>query len=194
VSSRLPGGAGLDLMEENYDLKGFQIKAKSCDWGPMAGFICQLPFLNKEGYDKIAYNAGYIMDYMIRLDEYNSSELGKLIRATQVASDEVRGNLENTEKKRIKDLLQSGNILTSKEQLKADLLKILVEMLQSNGVENIHMKSGAISIAESAKINNLYQEVQISAVFEEEQAVNKAVEGARGLTNGVEPPTEGILK
>src|SRR5688500_6154602 len=53
VLSRTPGGAGIDLINAGYDLKGFQIKAKSCSWGPMSGFICQLPFFNKAGAKKI---------------------------------------------------------------------------------------------------------------------------------------------
>lgn len=71
VSSRLPGGVGTDLIDAGYDLKGFQIKAKSCDWGPMAGFICQLPFLNKKGYDNIAYNTIYISEYLDALKRFS---------------------------------------------------------------------------------------------------------------------------
>ncbi len=56
VMSRAPGGAGTELIRHGYDLKGFLIKAKSCNWGPMAGFLCQIPALNKYGSKKIAYN------------------------------------------------------------------------------------------------------------------------------------------
>ena len=49
VMSRVPGGSCMTLINEGYDLKGFFIKAKSCNWGPMAGFLCQLPPFNKSG-------------------------------------------------------------------------------------------------------------------------------------------------
>jgi hypothetical protein len=71
VLSRVPGGAGLDLIEDGYDLKSFHIKAKSCDWGPMAGFICQIPVLNKKGYSNLDYNTNEIAAYLKHLDKFN---------------------------------------------------------------------------------------------------------------------------
>jgi hypothetical protein len=55
---------------EGYDLKVFHIKAKSCNWGPMAGFICQLPILNKYGSEKIGFNAEEIGHYLLRLQAF----------------------------------------------------------------------------------------------------------------------------
>ncbi len=49
IMSRVPGGNCNQLIAESYDQKGFFIKAKSCNWGPMSGFICQLPPFNKKG-------------------------------------------------------------------------------------------------------------------------------------------------
>jgi hypothetical protein len=72
VSSRLPGDAGLDLIEEVYDLKGFHIKAKSCNWGPMAGFICKLPFFNKYGFEKVDENAKSILHYLHALHNFSA--------------------------------------------------------------------------------------------------------------------------
>lgn len=57
VITRVPGSATTQLIEERHELKGFKIKAKSCDWGPMAGFVCELPAFNKAGASKIAFNA-----------------------------------------------------------------------------------------------------------------------------------------
>ena len=37
------------LIEEGYDSKGFKIKTKTCDWGPMAGFVCVDPRFTKKG-------------------------------------------------------------------------------------------------------------------------------------------------
>ena len=55
ICSRVPGEATTPLIADHHDLKSFQIKAKSCDWGPMSGFLCQLPFLNKKGSEKIIF-------------------------------------------------------------------------------------------------------------------------------------------
>ena len=38
IVSRCAQEIGISLLEENYASKGFGIKAKSCDWGPFAGF------------------------------------------------------------------------------------------------------------------------------------------------------------
>jgi hypothetical protein len=38
IVSRCAQEIGVQLLEENYSSKGFGIKAKSCDWGPFAGF------------------------------------------------------------------------------------------------------------------------------------------------------------
>lgn len=70
VSSRVPGGVGTDLIDNGHDLKGYHIKAKSCNWGPMAGFICQLPYLNKKGTSKINANTEYTAYYLSRIDEF----------------------------------------------------------------------------------------------------------------------------
>ena len=56
VWSRVPGKACTTLIDEGYNLKPFYVHGKSCDWGPMAGFVCQLPALNKSGTSKMAYN------------------------------------------------------------------------------------------------------------------------------------------
>jgi hypothetical protein len=39
ILSRAPGIYATGLIEENYASKGYHNKAKSCDWGPMAGFV-----------------------------------------------------------------------------------------------------------------------------------------------------------
>jgi hypothetical protein len=63
VMSRTPGGASTQLIKEGYDLKGYEIKSKSCNWGPMAGFLCKLPPLNKAGFEKIKYNYGNLSKF-----------------------------------------------------------------------------------------------------------------------------------
>jgi hypothetical protein len=44
------------LLEEGYDTKGYRIHGKSCDWGPMAGFVMRDPRLNKYGLGKAEFN------------------------------------------------------------------------------------------------------------------------------------------
>jgi hypothetical protein len=56
IASRCPGEPATQLVEDGHDLKSFLIHAKSCNWGPMAGFVCQLPPLNKKGPGNAAFN------------------------------------------------------------------------------------------------------------------------------------------
>ncbi len=53
---RATGPACLGLLEEGYDTKGYRIHGKSCDWGPMAGFVMRDPRLNKYGLVKAGFN------------------------------------------------------------------------------------------------------------------------------------------
>lgn len=48
ILSRAPGKYATGLIEESYATKGFHIKAKSCDWGPMAGFVLLDPHFSKQ--------------------------------------------------------------------------------------------------------------------------------------------------
>ena len=64
IISRAPGWVCQQLIEEGYGSKGFHVKAKSCDWGPAAGFILEdirltksndLEFQYKEIQERIKY-------------------------------------------------------------------------------------------------------------------------------------------
>lgn len=57
ILTRATGPTCLQLLEQGYDTKGFRIHGKSCDWGPMAGFVLRDPRLNKYGMEKSKYNA-----------------------------------------------------------------------------------------------------------------------------------------
>ena len=78
ILSRVPGGVGTTLISEGYDLKGFHVKAKSCNWGPMSGFICQLPIFNKSGFSKLSDNTKEIGHYLQRLKAFNGGTLALL--------------------------------------------------------------------------------------------------------------------
>jgi hypothetical protein len=58
---RAVGQHSTRLLEEGYAAKGFRIDTKSCDWGPMRGFVCVDPRLSKVGGDavKVASNRQY---------------------------------------------------------------------------------------------------------------------------------------
>ena len=68
VLTRVPGSATTQLIKEKYDLKGFFIKSKSCDWGPMAGFLCRNPAFNKKGVKGIDFNIKYLSLYKNSLE------------------------------------------------------------------------------------------------------------------------------
>lgn len=53
---RATGPTCLGLLEEGYDTKGYRIHGKSCNWGPMAGFVLRDPRLNKSGTVKEGFN------------------------------------------------------------------------------------------------------------------------------------------
>jgi hypothetical protein len=47
IMVRTTGPTCHGLLEEAYDTKGYRIHGKSCDWGPMAGFVMRDPRLNR---------------------------------------------------------------------------------------------------------------------------------------------------
>ena len=47
IMIRATGPVCTMLIQEGYDTKSFRIHSKSCDWGPMAGFVMLDPSLNK---------------------------------------------------------------------------------------------------------------------------------------------------
>ncbi|MDH3431486.1 MAG: CyaA/EF/ExoY family adenylyl cyclase toxin [Gammaproteobacteria bacterium] len=49
IASRAVGKYATGLIEESYASKGFHNKAKSCNWGPMAGFVLTDPRFTKVG-------------------------------------------------------------------------------------------------------------------------------------------------
>lgn len=49
IVSRAANQLSTGLLAENYAAKGFHIKGKSCDFGPMAGFVCVESNFSKKG-------------------------------------------------------------------------------------------------------------------------------------------------
>lgn len=56
IMVRATGPTCHGLLAEGYDTKGYRIHGKSCDWGPMAGFVMRDPRLNKYGTGKEGFN------------------------------------------------------------------------------------------------------------------------------------------
>jgi hypothetical protein len=56
IISRSVGPTCRQLLAQGYDTKGFRIHGKSCDWGPMAGFVMRDPRLSKAGAGGAGYN------------------------------------------------------------------------------------------------------------------------------------------
>ncbi len=71
IMTRTPGSACGMLLKQNYDAKSFWVKSKSCDWGPMAGFVCLDPLLNKSSIDGALDNLDYAHKSLTELYEYN---------------------------------------------------------------------------------------------------------------------------
>ena len=74
IWSRVPGKACTTLIDEGYNLKPFYVHGKSCNWGPMAGFVCQMPVFNKAGTSKMAYNLKEHINSLKWLDKIRERE------------------------------------------------------------------------------------------------------------------------
>ncbi|HEY2856360.1 MAG TPA: anthrax toxin-like adenylyl cyclase domain-containing protein [Gemmatimonadaceae bacterium] len=57
ISSRSVGIYATGLLLESYATKGFHVKAKSCNWGPMSGFVLSDPRFTKRGISPDARDA-----------------------------------------------------------------------------------------------------------------------------------------
>jgi len=83
IMSRAPGKAVLALVAHGHDLKCYQVKAKSCDWGPMSGFLCQLTCFNKKGTEKIDYNDRNYVKYFKFIRDKDDPEFKKAVKGGQ---------------------------------------------------------------------------------------------------------------
>lgn len=67
------------LLAEGYAAKGFRIDTKSCDWGPMMGFVCVDPRLSKvaDRPQKVAANRHFTeeaLEGLVRMDAVGSMD------------------------------------------------------------------------------------------------------------------------
>lgn len=175
ISSRLPGKVGLDLIETGYDLKGYQIKAKSCNWGPMAGFICKLPPFNKYGSDKIDYNAYNIFYYLDCLDKFSGQKVqlvaieASLTEAKTYLSDLKATDIDSTNK-----IVISGEQLTknftedSSYQVAGETFKKQVYGILNNEQKLEEKKEALKQILNKAFNQNLYAIIKAYRTTEQE--------------------------
>ncbi len=70
IMSRAVGTSCTQLIEEGYASKGFHVKAKSCNWGPMAGFVLEDPNLTKRAPSEREKQAN---DLQHALQDWNAS-------------------------------------------------------------------------------------------------------------------------
>jgi hypothetical protein len=79
IMSRAPGKAANRIINERYDLKSFFLKAKSCDWGPAAGFIGLRPEFSKKGYGQRTEQLEFLKGYLKTLCAMRAAEEGSLV-------------------------------------------------------------------------------------------------------------------
>lgn len=74
VLFRAVGQHSTRLLEEGYAAKGFRIDTKSCDWGPMRGFVCVDPRLSKVGGDaaKVVSNRAATREALLGLVRHDA--------------------------------------------------------------------------------------------------------------------------
>lgn len=74
ILTRVPGKAATGLIDDGYCLKSFYIHAKSCNWGPMAGFVALFPALNKKGVANIDFNLKAHLETKEKFDKLNDKD------------------------------------------------------------------------------------------------------------------------
>lgn len=91
ISSRELNPLCTDLVLEGYAAKGFHIKAKTCDWGPMAGFVpedyrftkgSQNPASQKRDIDKAFEHHAMCVPLFISPERFQKLELRGLLNVT----------------------------------------------------------------------------------------------------------------
>ncbi|WP_299493381.1 anthrax toxin-like adenylyl cyclase domain-containing protein [Acaryochloris sp. IP29b_bin.137] len=115
IWSRVPGKACTTLIDEGYNLKPFYVHGKSCNWGPMAGFVCQLPALNKAGTSKMAYNLKEHINSLVWLVSTQATE-----RERDKVADSLFLPLVISDKRK-QELLNSG-FLPNHKKIGNDLI------------------------------------------------------------------------
>ncbi len=74
ILTRVPGKAATTLIDDGYCLKSFFVHAKSCNWGPMAGFVAFLPVLNKKGVENINANTKSHLETLKKFEELQTDQ------------------------------------------------------------------------------------------------------------------------
>ena len=88
IMSRAVGTACTQLIEEGYSSKGFHVKAKSCNWGPMSGFVLEDPNLTKRGPNEVDKQSH---DLHHAFDDWNAKATRLYISEARRAALESQG-------------------------------------------------------------------------------------------------------
>ena len=94
ISSRAVGKYATGLIMESYASKGFHNKAKSCNWGPMAGFYAKkanpplhvTPLVKEKTGPRLAFRIGMGVR---GADQNWKRQLNRLIQDNQPAIDKI---------------------------------------------------------------------------------------------------------
>jgi Anthrax toxin LF subunit len=106
------------LLEENYASKGFHVKAKSCDWGPMAGFVLHDPHFSKGAASTDPGKRAKAIEF----NEKNNAKSMSEILEGQTWADRLPLRISTA---RLQDLLSRGK-MTSAGSNKSSVLGSLV--------------------------------------------------------------------
>ncbi len=105
---REPGPMAQGLIADGYAMKGFRVDTKSCNWGPMSGFVCMDPRLTKdEAY--LPKNRKWTHEALS--GEINENFFGKGVEDPSWVGDVMPIVIS---KKRIDYLISKGVITTAK--------------------------------------------------------------------------------
>jgi hypothetical protein len=129
ISSRAVGIYATGLLRESYATKGFHNKAKSCDWGPMAGFVLTDPSFTKRGTSPDAMKA----------------QAADLVKAQHEGSSEVPIFITDRRRNELVDSLAAmspvaeGSNINTKVYMAKGKKFILTRALDAPGAEGLQL-------------------------------------------------------
>ncbi|MFY7909659.1 MAG: anthrax toxin-like adenylyl cyclase domain-containing protein [Emticicia sp.] len=132
IMTRTPGLACGMLLEQGYDAKSFWVKSKSCSWGPMAGFVCLDPMLNKSMIKGALDNMAYATHSLTEVYENVKTEVEAEYYDEKIKYDYKEGKSSDTIQIRI--YAERVNwILANKDKLKNGTSSSYEEVFDEDG-------------------------------------------------------------
>ena len=142
IMSRAPGKAVTSLVEHGHDLKCFQVKSKSCNWGPMSGFLCQLTCFNKAGSWKIGYNDKNYAKYFqfIREKQKEDASFKEAVQGGQTAFVPL-----NIFKDRKTEILRDPSVFAQKPLGTGEIVGLAAHMETAGDLTTGHSRHGVLA-------------------------------------------------